>query len=165
MRLLHVIAILVLIAGDASAQSRATTPTVDGVWQIADDAGNPNGWFKIYQRNGAYEGQIVKVFFAPGQEAATLLCSACLGPQKDAPALGLTFMIGMRRDGNVYENGRILNPLDGHLYRARMELSDDGSSLAVQVYLASDRLGARRTWHRVPDSLETRQLMAMPIMD
>jgi uncharacterized protein (DUF2147 family) len=165
MKLLRIIATLALMAAPASARSEATALTAEGVWQNADDAGNPNGWFKIYQRDGAYEGQIVKVFFAPGEEAAPLLCKACLGEQKDAPALGLTFMIGMRKDGAAYENGRILNPLDGHLYRGRMELSDDGNSLKVQVYLTSDRLGQPRTWRRVPDSLETRQIMAMPVKD
>lgn len=165
MRLLRVLASLLLIAGQASAQSRVIPPTAEGVWQIADDAGKPTGWFKIYRRDGAYEGQIVKIFFAPGEEAATLLCSACLGAQKDAPALGLIFMIGMRGDGTAYENGRILNPLDGHLYRARMDLSDDGDRLTVQVYLIAGRLGQPRTWNRVPESLETRQILAMPIKD
>lgn len=163
MKLLHILAGVAFMAWPASAQT--VPPTAEGVWQIADDAGNPHGWFKIYLRNGTYEGQIVKVFFAPGEEAATLLCTACHGAQKNAPALGLTFMVGMRQDGMAYENGRILNPLDGHLYRARMDLSDDGSRLVVQVYLTAEKLGRPRTWQRVPDSVETRQIMAMPVKD
>lgn len=160
MNIIRIVASICLIVWPFPAQS--TQPTAEGVWQIADDAGNPTGWFKIYMRDGVYEGQIVKIFFGRGEDAASVLCRACQGIQKDAPALGLTFIIGMKKDGLLYENGRILNPLDGHLYRARMLLNDDGTSLLVQVYLSADRLGTPRTWTRVPDGPETNQLMAMP---
>lgn len=163
MSFIRILASICLMALPAAAQPGP--PNAEGIWEIANDAGSPTGWFKIYMRNGVYEGQIVKVLFAPGEDAATLLCTACQGVQKDAPALGLTFMTGMKKDGLAYENGRILNPLNGQLYRARMVLSEDGASLVVQVYLTAEKLGEPRIWSRVSENSETRQLMAMPVKD
>lgn len=166
MKFFRIPASVALIAGLVPVQSvQSVLPSAEGIWQISDDIGNPSGWFKIYIRSGVYEGQIVKVFFTPGQAAASLLCTACRGTQKDAPALGLTFIVGMKKDGLAYDNGRILNPLDGLLYRARMDLSEDGNNLIVQIYLTADKFGAPRVWSRVPDSRETRQFMVMPAKD
>jgi hypothetical protein len=51
------------------------------------------------------------------------------GDQKDAPMMGLTIVKGMKRNGNKYAGGSILDPRDGTVYHAQMELSADGQQL------------------------------------
>jgi uncharacterized protein (DUF2147 family) len=140
--------------------SRGAEASAEGIWELSDDGGKPQGWFKIAEQNGAYVGQIVRTFPTPGEKSADTRCGKCEGEQKDAPVLGLTFIKGMKRTGLAYEGGRILNPRDGAEYRARMDLSADGQSLQVRGYLAIEMLGQTQVWHRVTPSPETSDLLA-----
>ena len=131
---------------------RAAEPTAAGLWEKRDNSGQPEGWFRITDRNGAYEGQIVKMFPKPGQDPASWRCTKCEGEQKDAPVLGITFIKGMKRQGLAYENGKILDPRDGSTYSARMDLSPDGRQLSVRGYLGISLLGRTEVWSRLPEN-------------
>jgi uncharacterized protein (DUF2147 family) len=117
-----------------------------------DASGRPEAWFRISECGGAYEGQIVKIFPKPGEDPSQWRCTKCEGDQKNAPVLGITFIKGMRRTGLTYENGTILDPRDGSVYDARMELSPDGNRLTVRGYLGISLLGQSQVWRRVPDN-------------
>ena len=131
---------------------RAAEPSAAGLWEKRDTSGKPEGWFRITERNGAYEGQIVRMFPKPGQDPASWRCTKCEGEQKDAPVLGITFIKGMKRQGLAYENGKILDPRDGSTYSARMDLSPDGQQLSVRGYLGISLLGRTEAWSRLPEN-------------
>ena len=134
----------------SSAQQRPA-PTVEGVWEQVNDDGKVGGWFHIYERGGVYEGKIVKMFPRPG-EKPNPVCTKCTGEQKNQPTLGLTLIKGMQRKGRNYENGTIMDPRDGSVYSARMELSADGQKLMVRGYLGIDLFGQSQIWRRLPDT-------------
>jgi uncharacterized protein (DUF2147 family) len=136
-----------------SVASRAAEPSVAGLWEKADSSGNPEGWFRIAERNGVYEGQIVRMFPKPGEHPSKWLCTKCEGEQKNAPVLGITFIRGMQRNGLAYENGTILDPRDGSVYSARMQLSRDGQQLTVRGYLGISLLGQSQVWRRIAESM------------
>ena len=59
-------AVLVAAAG---LPVRAAEPSAVGLWeQIDENTGKPESWFKITEQNGVYEGNIVKIFFKPGED-------------------------------------------------------------------------------------------------
>ncbi|WKA29515.1 DUF2147 domain-containing protein [Bradyrhizobium roseum] len=155
------IASTIMITWPLSANT--AEPTAEGIWQIADSAGRPKGWFKIYRWEEVYEAQIVKIFSASDDDSSTLKCTACRGPEKNLPVLGLIFVIGMKKAGLAYNDGRILNLSDGDLYRVRMSLREDGAVLTVQVDLTDEQMGNPQIWSRVPDSPETHRLTALPL--
>ena len=141
----------------AAAPLRAAEPTAAGLWeQIDDKTGNPESWFKITERNGVYEGAVAKIFFKPGEDA-NWVCDKCEGADKGRPVLGLTLIKGMRRNGLSYENGTIMDPRDGSVYRALMRVSPDGQKLEVRGYLGISLLGQTQVWNRLPHSAHTSQ--------
>jgi uncharacterized protein (DUF2147 family) len=125
--------------------------TAAGFWQEADDEGFVGAWFYFTERKGLFEGRIVKAFKKPDAPEYSPLCEHCEGDQKDAPMIGLTLVKGMKRDGRNYEEGSILDPRDGTLYHAQMELSADGKKLSVRGYLGIPLLGQTQVWTRLPD--------------
>ena len=98
----------------------AQEPSAVGLWQNIDpETGKPDGWFFISERNGTYEGAIVKMFLKP-DDPPNPACAKCEGEQQDAPWLGLTIIKGMERKGLTYEHGTILDPRYGTEWNALM---------------------------------------------
>jgi uncharacterized protein (DUF2147 family) len=136
-----------VIAAPASDPSSAV-----GLWeQVDENTGKPESWFKIVERNGVYQGNIVKIFFKPGEDEHWA-CEKCEGDEKGKPVLGLALIKGMQRNGNAYENGTIMDPRDGKVYHAVMKLIEDGQKLEVRGYLGFVLFGRTQTWNRLPDN-------------
>jgi uncharacterized protein (DUF2147 family) len=123
-----------------------------GLWEQVDEkSGQPESWFKITEKNGVYQGNIVKIFFKPGEDE-NWVCDKCEGDERGKPVLGLALIKGMKRNGNAYEEGTIMDPRDGAVYRALMKLSPDGQKLEVRGYLGISLFGRSQTWNRLPDT-------------
>jgi len=147
-----IVMVAVVLIGAADLPVRAAEPTAAGLWeQVDDNTGKPESWFKITERNGVYVGNLVKIFFKPGEDE-NWVCDRCEGAEKGAPVLGLALIKGMRRNGYSYENGTIMDPRDGSVYRALMRLSRDGNKLEVRGYLGISLFGRSQTWNRLPDN-------------
>ena len=127
-------------------------PTAAGFWAQVGDDGKVGGWFFFEKHDGLYEGRLVKMFKQQGDtHHYSDVCDKCEGAEKNAPMLGLTIIKGMHRDGNKYDDGSILDPRDGTVYHAQMEVSSDGQKLDVRGYLGIPLLGQTQTWQRLPD--------------
>ena len=142
-------AVLAAVSTGGFAQSWTTAA---GFWQSSDDEGKPTGWFYFVDKDGVFEGRLVKTFKIPGKPTFDT-CGNCTGAQKDAPMLGLTIVKGMKRQGAEYSDGTILDPRDGSVYHAQMKLSPDGKSLFVHGYIGLPVLGQTKTWTRLPDNV------------
>jgi uncharacterized protein (DUF2147 family) len=142
----------VAVVGVAGAPLRAADPSAVGLWEQVDEkSGKPESWFKITEHNGVYQGNIVKIFFKPGEDEHWA-CDKCEGDERGKPVLGLALIKGMQRNGDSYENGTIMDPRDGAVYRALMKLSPDGKQLEVRGYLGISLFGRSQIWKRLPDN-------------
>jgi len=128
----------------------SAVPSVAGFWEQSDDKGEVGAWFLFSQKDGLYDGRLVKMFPKPGQPVFET-CTRCTGDQKNARMLGLAIISGMKRDGFDYKEGSILDPRDGSVYHAEMAMSPDGKTLAVRGYLFTPMFGQTQIWKRLPD--------------
>ena len=123
----------------------AQAKSVAGLWETIDDrSGQKKAIVKLEKKNGSIEGTIVKVYFKPGDKH---FCDDCTGSLKNAPVEGLRFLWGLNKESkNHWNNGSILDPHNGKIYRARMNLQ--GDTIYVRAYLGVPVLGRTQIWHR-----------------
>ncbi|SIT39887.1 putative signal peptide protein [Paraburkholderia ribeironis] len=135
----------VLLASAVAVIAQTNTPV--GTWQTIDDhTGQPKALVQITEDgSGQLSGKVIKGLAANGQPNR---CTACTDERKDRPILGMTIISGMKKDGDGWDQGQILDPENGKVYKCKMHLEDDGNKLVVRGYIGVALLGRSQTWVR-----------------
>jgi uncharacterized protein (DUF2147 family) len=134
----------VLTAGSGWAQEASPV----GLWKnIDDNSGKPKALIRITDSNGELKGRIEKLFRESGEDPAPK-CTKCEDARKDQPVIGMTILSGMKRDGDEYNGGQILDPDNGRVYRSKLKLTDSGKKLNVRGFIGIPMLGRTQTWLR-----------------
>ncbi len=137
-----------LIALAVATPVVAQEPSPVGLWKNIDDVtGKPKALIRITENKGEMRGQIEKLFLASG-ENPNPRCDKCQGANKDQPVLGMVFMSGLRKKGDEYSGGEILDPDSGKVYRSKLVLVDGGKKINVRGYIGVPMFGRSQTWIR-----------------
>ena len=127
----------------------ATEPSPTGLWKTIDDhSGRPRGAVQIYEQNGTFFGK-VEAAFDPREAAER--CRCCRDDRKDKLIIGLMIIRGLKKNGDEYSGGDILDPENGMVYRCKLRLIESGSKLVVRGYFVIPLLGRSQIWIRQPD--------------
>ncbi|MDC7993733.1 DUF2147 domain-containing protein [Altibacter sp. HG106] len=134
---------LILLVG---AVTFASAQDVTGKWKTIDDeTGEAKSIVEIYNENGKIYGKVIEIL-NPARKNAT--CTECEGADKGKPIEGLVIIKGLEKDGDEYNDGKILDPQNGKLYKCYIEL-EDSNKLKVRGYIGFSLLGRTQYWHRV----------------
>ncbi len=116
---------------------------VTGVWKTVDDeTGIEKSHLKIYEKDGKYYGKVVKIL---REEHVNDVCSNCTDYRKDKPIVGMEIVSNMKKKGDTYSGGEILDPEKGKIYDCKMWR--DGENLKVRGYVAF--FYRTQTWYPV----------------
>lgn len=148
MRTTAVIMVSMLLAlSSGLLQAESMSPV--GLWRTIDDkTKKERSIIRISEAEGGeLRGVVEKIFDQPGDDPAHL-CKECKAERKDQPIIGMTILWGLRKEGEGWAGGEILDPKNGKIYRAKMSLSEDGNSLDVRGFIGFSLIGRTQTWHR-----------------
>lgn len=134
----------VALMGNALANDNSPV----GTWKTIDDkTGKVRSLVRITEVNGELQGKIEKIFHDP-EEDQNPKCNLCTDYRKDQPVIGMVFMNGLKKEGDKYTGGQILDPNNGKVYRSKMELTDGGKKLEVRGYIGAPLFGRTQVWLR-----------------
>ena len=134
-----------LMFGPVCATRAQATPA--GRWNtISDVDGKPRAVIEIREVAGEYVG-VVRSLLAPATREDRV-CGKCQGERRGQPIVGMEILRHMRRDGDEWTGGEILDPENGNTYRAKMKLVDGGQKLVVRGYVGFSLFGRSQTWIR-----------------
>ncbi len=128
--------------------AHAASDSPVGEWRTIDDkTGETRAIVAITQENtGELSGKIIRTL--DPTIPADRRCTACTDERKNQLLTGLTIIRNMKKDGNHWEGGNILDPASGSVYDCTMKLKKDGQELVVRGFVGLSLLGRSQTWVR-----------------
>ena len=142
-------AVALSVIGSLSIESAAQGGvTAAGRWKTVDDrTGQVKSIVVIEEANGEFRGRVEKIFAPPAKEANPL-CEKCPGDLRNKPVLGMQIMWGLKRNGDQYTGGRVMDPEDGKTYRCKLRVIEGGKKLEIRGFIGISLIGRTQTWVR-----------------
>jgi len=108
---------------------------VVGKWKTIDDeTGKAKSIVEIYKKGDKIYGKVVQII---DESRRGRLCKECKGDDYNKPVEGMVIVKGLKKDGNEYEDGTILDPENGKVYKCKIWVDeDDPKKLNVRGYIA-----------------------------
>lgn len=119
-----------------------------GVWRTIDDKTHKEkSLVRIIEVNGELRATIEKLFREPGEEQKPN-SDKCQGYKHNKPVIGMMILTGMKKQGDEYAGGEILDPANGKTYKCKMWTSDGGKKLNMRGFIGVSLLGRTQVWAR-----------------
>ena len=117
--------------------------TIFGKWKTIDDeTGKEKGIAEIYEYKDKVYGKIIEIF---EQDKNHFKCEKCEGDYHNKPILGLNIIKGLKKNEDVYEGGKIVDPKNGKSYHCKITL-DGKDKLIVRGYIGIPLFGRSQIW-------------------
>ncbi|MBD0779976.1 DUF2147 domain-containing protein [Maribacter sp. ANRC-HE7] len=118
--------------------------SIIGQWETYDDETQAKkALIEIYEKNNLFFAKIVKSY----SSEKDAVCENCKGTKKGKPINGLVIIENIKKDGDEFNSGTILDPENGKIYKCYLELVDN-YKLKVRGYLGLSLFGRTQYWIR-----------------
>ena len=145
-KLLAVLLLALPLAFASTTAFAQETPV--GTWTTIDDkTKKPKSVVEIYESsNGALGGRVTEVLSS--DRGPNPVCDKCSGDRKGKPVKGMVILWGIKKVGNSWEGGQILDPATGKVYSVKVRPIDGGRRLEVRGFMGFSLLGRTQVWTR-----------------
>ena len=117
-----------------------------GTWKTIDDeTGKEKSYVEIYEKDGKLYGKVTKIL-TKGKEDSK--CEKCSGALKNKPIQNMVILYDLKKSGNEWTGGKILDPNSGKEYKATVKLNGK-DKLDVRGYVGISLVGRTQTWIKV----------------
>lgn len=107
---------------------------ITGKWiTIDDETGRKKSVVEIYEKNGKYFGQVVSILPGPDVDPDPV-CNKCPedDPRYNQKVIGMEIIKDLRKSGDEFSDGTILDPANGRIYRCKLWI--ENNTLQVRGY-------------------------------
>ncbi|MDP2541348.1 DUF2147 domain-containing protein [Tenacibaculum discolor] len=119
--------------------------TIFGKWENRNEETNKvDSVIEVYKKDGKAYAKIVEITDKNRQEA---VCDKCSGKRKNNPILGMNILTGLKKDGDEWSGGKILDPKNGKEYKCYIKL-ENNNKLKIRGYIGFAAFGRTAYWHR-----------------
>ena len=132
--------LILLISSTTNAQS------ILGKWKsINEETNKEESIIEVFQKDGKVYGKIIQLL-DPKKKGA--VCLKCTGENKNKPVKGLVIINGLKKDGDEWSGGKVLDPKNGKEYKCYITLQDK-NTMKLRGYVGFSMFGRTAYWHRV----------------
>ena len=119
--------------------------SIFGKWEnIDEETGKVDSLIEVYEKEGKAYAKIVEITDTERRDA---LCENCTGKKKNKPILGMHILTGLKKDGEEWSGGKILDPKNGKEYKCYITL-ENKDKLKIRGYIGFAMFGRTAYWHR-----------------
>ncbi len=133
-----------------STLSAVAQMTPVGLWKtISDKDGLVTSEVRIVENAGVLSGKVERILHPDAKPDDK--CNLCKDERKDQLQLGMEIIRAAKKaeSKDVWEDGNILDPEIGSVYRLKMTPVDGGKKLEIRGYIGAPIFGRTQTWFRV----------------
>jgi len=118
--------------------------SIIGQWETFDDkTKEKKSIIEIYQQNNLYFAKIIKSY----NSEKNAVCKTCKGTRKGKLIIGLVIIENMKKNGDQFSDGIIIDPENGKTYKCNLELITN-HKLKVRGYIGFSLFGRTQYWIR-----------------
>ncbi len=119
--------------------------SIFGKWEnIDEETGKVDSVIEVYEKEGKAYAKIIEITDTERRDA---LCENCTGKNKNKPILGMDILTGLKKDGEEWSGGKILDPKNGKEYQCYITL-ENNDKLKIRGYIGFAMFGRTAYWHR-----------------
>ena len=137
---------LSVLSAVLAASALDARSAVLGNWKTVDDkTGRTKSIVNLYLNEaGQLEGKVVDILHS--DRGPNPLCEDCPGERAGKPIEGMVIIWNMEPASETeWRGGKILDPTNGKLYKAKISLREDGK-LEVRGFIGFSFLGRTQVW-------------------